>query len=182
MLTFRTCLWSIIHSWYNMKYWRNWWHALRSCKIKGLFFWGSSCLLFIRSSGFGLMYQSRLKFSRNRDSGFPYLAIYHEFGYFWHKFGTKILIWLLGLFGYLWKFVKILDLNQFSTSLHLPFCGLLKKFLAFKRVDMDILGFQKCFDVGLLGFSKIWLLFATTFWQHCRDYKVHRNLGKMPCF
>ena len=40
------------------------------------------CLLFIRSSGFGLMYQSRLKFSRNGDSGLPYLGIYHEFGNF----------------------------------------------------------------------------------------------------
>ena len=26
MLWFRTCLRSTIHSWYNMTYWRNWWH------------------------------------------------------------------------------------------------------------------------------------------------------------
>ena len=26
--------------------------------------------------------------------------------------------------------------------------------------------FHKCFDVGLLGFSKIWLLFLQNFWQH----------------
>ena len=31
----------------------------------------------------------------------PYLAIYSEFGYFWHNFATKIFFWLFGLFGYL---------------------------------------------------------------------------------
>ena len=30
MLSFWTCLRSTIHSWYNMKYWRNWWH--KYCK------------------------------------------------------------------------------------------------------------------------------------------------------
>ena len=32
--------------------------------------------------------------------------------------------------------------------------------------ELRILGFQNCFDVGLLGSSKIWLLFFQTFWQH----------------
>ena len=39
-------------------------------------------------------------------------------------------------------------------------------FLPFEELDVDISGFLKCCDVGLLGFSKIWLLFAQTFWQH----------------
>ena len=29
--------------------------------------------------------------------------------------------------------------------------------------DVDFLGFQNCLDVGLLWFSKIWLLFPQTF-------------------
>ena len=33
-----------------------------------------------------------------------------------------------------------------------------------KAFDEGLLKFQNCFDVGLLGFSKIWLLFVQTFW------------------
>ena len=32
--------------------------------------------------------------------------------------------------------------------------------------ELCIWSFQNCFDVGLLGFTKIWLLFPQTFWQH----------------
>ena len=82
----------------------------------------------------------------NLCSVLPYLAIYREYGYFWHNFATKISFWLLGLFGYFfgyfWKIGKKLVLNQFKTgfgSISLCF-------------DVDIFAFWKSFDVDILGF------------------------------
>ena len=101
----------------------------------------------------------------------PYLENYPKFGYFWHKFDTRISVWLLGLFGYFfgyfWKYGKKLVLNQFKAGLcSISLCFDVDIFSFWKSFNVDILDFQKCFDVGLLGFSKICLLFAQTFWQH----------------
>ena len=110
----------------------------------------------------------------------PYLAIFNKFGYFWHKFATKISLLLLGLYGYFLatfeslakKLVGKTVWNQFWIHLFKLWSiysqiGCFHRspdILAFwKSFDVDILGFQKCFD---MGFSKIWLLFAQTFWQH----------------
>ena len=98
----------------------------------------------------------------------PYLAIYCKFGYFWHEFATKISFWL---FGFLATFLATFEnlenmvLNQFKSGFgSISLCFYEDIFAFWKSFDVYILGFQKCFDVGLLRVSKIWLLFDQTFW------------------
>ena len=59
----------------------------------------------------------------------PYLAIYREFGYFWHQFATKISFWLLGLFvnffGYFGQFGKKLVVTSLKLVLDLSLCSLM---------------------------------------------------------
>ena len=60
------------------------------------------------------------------DSVLPYLAIYPKLGYFWPKFATNIFFWLLGLFGYFWKFGK----NWFCLYFFVIWC----KYFGFSKV------------------------------------------------
>ena len=68
----------------------------------------------------------------------------------------------------------ILVLNRFWLFLFVLWFDV-DIFAFWKTFDVDsILDIYKCFDVDLLGFSKIWLPFANTFWQHWNSLVIQR--------
>ena len=106
----------------------------------------------------------------------PYLAIYREFGYFWHHLANKIFclqtcpFWLLLKIWLKTGFKPFL--NWFWLFLFVLWC---RYFCLLKDLWCRYFGFSQVLWCRSFGVCKIWLLFAHTFWQHCKSRKLDRQ-------
>ena len=116
------------------------------------------------------------------------MAIFREFGYFWHQFATKISFWLLGHltnFLLLMKVWQNMVLNQFWIHIIVLWC-IWWHFRLLKELWCRYLGFPKVLWCRSFRFSKIWLLFCLNFlaklyWlindQCCQIWQFVANLA-----